>query len=187
MAPSSVPPPKEDDLDIPWMRIWYWAFNCTVYFFYGGVLVKFVAEALALTAPTFAGKLVKEPVLGIIPSLIPAFRAVTLGQVTALIMMFGVCWFFREMIRIHLQPDSEQIFEVEPYRQLVLPVGLVLVGCDAVFFLMGVQALSWGSIGFSFSALLITVVVVTLNVFVALVSLRLKKAAEDEDERRKLR
>ena len=134
-------------------------------------VVPVIAESFRTTIPTFGFKLSKLPVIGIL------FRSRTLSAVDvafdiAIVLFVCVCFAWRAVLRAHLYPPLVTNTDTERYRKIVTPAAVVLLLCDAAFFYIGLAGMTWGKLGFSLPAALVTVTMSLVTVFVSLMSLK---------------
>lgn len=156
-----------------------WIGTSVVVFFV--VIMPLTSEAARTIFPFFGTKLSKAPVIG------PLFSGQSMAKVDIAYVVAGiiyvvVLYFWRELLFLWLVPDASSGFNEGPYRTVVTLSSILVLIIDGILVYVAVAALNWGTVTFSFVALLFTLTYLVGLVFASLVSMRLKKEIKQLEE-----
>ncbi len=86
------------------------------------------------------------------------------------------CW--EQILAVYLRNDvitPEGGWNSTAYRRVIVTLGVIILGADALLFGTAVASVGWGDSDFTGSAFLATVLYVAVLVFISLVSLKLRQ------------
>lgn len=170
------PGPEEspENEELQWARAKLWMWDGLTLYFLLMYYTQFTTEGLHVTAPVSSFKLAKIPILGL-PFRFRAFEKADLAFVVALLLFLCVTCVWKYLLRSYLAPESERSFDAEAFKEKMEAPAIILLILDAVMMYVGLSALSWGDVTFSFSSALVTVTMALVLVAVSLVSLKLER------------
>lgn len=135
-----------------------------------------IGEEVKILVPSLGIRLYKLPIPGFAMfRTYVELKRLDLALFMALFLFFAVSWLWRQVLRAILRTDDAFVvtgWDPVVYRKLILILGGVLLGADAILFYLGAAEYGWGG-GFSFSAIIATLAYAGVLVFVSLVSLHL--------------
>lgn len=166
---------------VTFAKLQYGAWLVAVGFVLVSLCLPLTAEAIRSVVPTFATKLSKTPLLGMLFSG-PSMAKLDGAYVAACAIYFVVLYLWRELLALWLDPEASTEFEEGPYRLLISVSGVAMLVVDGVLMYLGIASSNWGQASFSFVALLFTITYVIALVFASLVSMRLHKKIQKREE-----
>ena len=173
------------DLIVPRMKYVAWRIVTLVAF---ATLYAFlVSEGYRIIFPTLARKLYTLPFLAFFRNYEDTHR-IDLAVVMAIVLMFSVVFLWERLLELfiieaprrqYLSPD--EFAKQSPENLFFVVVGTVILACDGILFYLAVCSLSWGGVGFSFTALLATVAWIGIILTICHVSNKLRHHAFPEE------
>jgi hypothetical protein len=145
-------------------KVLYCGWKCLTLVILGLLIyVPVVAEGFRMLVPSLA----RRSMLGI-----------DTAKVLAVFLMIAVWILWEYAVMAFLKIDAGfkvQGWDPKAMRNFVTTVAWIVLGCDGLLFYLAMTRLVWGAPTFSFTALLATVCWLTVLVFVAFVSVKLKQ------------
>jgi len=145
------------------------------------LFVPLISEAIRTQLPMFGAKLSKAAIIG------PLFggRAmakVDVAYIASIVFYAVVIYFWRELLRLWLDPDATTELNEQPYRVLITICGLLVLVIDTVLMYIAISTANWGKVGLSFVAIGFTLTYLVGLVFASLVSMNLKRTIKKLEE-----
>jgi hypothetical protein len=185
LAATTLPPPDPEAVERKRKLAFAKVKNVGFFVAVGGVLVAICLPMTAGAArdllPSLGTKLSKVAVIGGLFSG-PSLAKVDVAYVAAAVIYVVVLYFWRELLSLWLDPDTATDFNEGPYKALVTVCGVLVLAIDGALMYVAVATLNWGTLTFSFVALLFTLTYVVGLIFASLVSMRLKKDIKKLEE-----
>jgi hypothetical protein len=144
------------------------------------IYAAIIGEGFRTLVPALGQKLWKIPGFGALKDY-EFWHKMDLAPIMASFLFVAVCWLWYDILKLWLlrEPISGA-WNLDNREKLVVILGTVLLGGDAILFYCGVTQMGWGGSSFSFSALVATAVYIGVVIFVTYVSLNLSLAVYGE-------
>jgi hypothetical protein len=142
------------------------------------IYLSVIADGLRTLVPVLGQKLHKLPIPGFASfAKYVDTRRLDLATFLALVLLGAVWWLWEQILAVYLRNDvitPHGGWNSAAYRRVVVTLGVIILGADALLFGTAVSNVGWGDSEFSGSAFLATVAYVAVIVFISLVSLKLR-------------
>ena len=159
----------------------YFAWHFATGFVLVVICMPLTSEAIRGLLPGFGARLSKTPLVGLLFSG-QSMARVDVAYVAAAVIYVVVIYFWRELLRMWLDPDATTDFSDAPYRTLVTVSAFLILVIDGILMYVAIASLNWGTVTLSFVALLFTLMYLIGLIFASLVSMRLKKDLTKTEE-----
>jgi hypothetical protein len=159
-------------------RLKYWAWEILTKGILGVIYISVIAEGLRRLVPALGQRLYRLPGLGALREYEATYR-LDLAPFLAVFILIAVWYLWDEILQLWLRrecDDDESPWNRANHGLLIVSLGIVILGSDAVLFYIAMTQIGWQGAGFSFPALLATVAYLAVLIFVSFVSINLREA-----------
>lgn len=176
-----VPSKKPLRWAVIWAYLKYWTWQVVTKTSWLVIYIAVISEGLRYSVPPLAQKLYKIPGLSDLQDY-ELTHAMDMAQLLALFMAIAVCFLWEEILELRLQ--SEDTFDdhgwnSETHRQLIVGLGVVILGADACLFYVAMTQMGWQGTTLSIPALLATCAYIAVLVWVSFVTISLRQTISD--------
>ncbi len=173
-ARGGLPSGMPDRQPLTWKQFpalaWYWSWQIAAKFVLGLIYLAVISEGLRALAPPLGQKLYKLPFFSFLQDFEATYR-LDLAPFFAFFLLVAVFVLWRRIIEVWLSGQDPSQWTRE--QQLVVALGCVILGADAVLFYFAMTQMGWGASVFSFSALVASAAYVGVLIFVSWISITL--------------
>lgn len=145
----------------------YCAWQAVSKLFLGVIYLAVISEGLRVLIPALGQKLYKLPGLSSLQDY-EATHRLDLAPFFAVFLLVAVFVLWHRIVELWL--SGEEFSRLAKEHQLVVGMGCMILGADAVLFYLAMTQMTWGGGGLSFSALVATGAYVGVLIFVSWMS-----------------
>lgn len=164
-----------------WAYFLFWFWNVVTKLLVTIVYLPLISQGLRYVFPDIGLRLYKLPGLAFLRDYTATYR-IDLASVFVIVPLISAWILWHLNLELYLRPNAFahrfQRWNLDRMRRMILTMGVIIIAGDACLFAAAFTLASWGAAKFSASAVLATLVYVTVLGFTTFVSLYLSESID---------